>query len=91
MKIRILLFLFCVGMFNSAYALLSTPNLVAPSSGAANQNINVLLDWDAVTGITGYEVLYGTSPTFVGAQLTYVTISSLTTSNLLFARSPRSR
>lgn len=56
--------LICLSIFNSAFAILTTPNQVAPTNGAINQNVNVILDWNAVTGMTGYQYQYDTSPSF---------------------------
>ena len=68
-----------------AFAVLNTPSLSAPSIGSLNNDPNVLLDWTAITGATGYEYKLSTSPTFLGASIQTVTgTSQASTSNLLF-------
>jgi hypothetical protein len=62
-------------------------NNLAPANGAVNQEVNVILDWTAFSGITGYLYEYDTSPTFNSPNLFNGTIgatSQVTTSNLQF-------
>jgi len=63
--------------------------LVAPTNGAVNQTVNVMLDWAIVNGITNYDVEFDTAATLNSTQHVYQTISTSTssynTSNLLFA------
>ena len=64
MKIRILLILIVLGFYNASYAVLTTPTQLTPTNGAINQDVNALLDWSAITGSTGYNYQYDTSPAF---------------------------
>ena len=64
MKPRILLILIVLGFYNASYAVLTTPTQLAPTNGAINQDVNALLDWSAITGSTGYNYQYDTSPAF---------------------------
>ncbi len=38
--------------------------LVAPTNGAMNQDVNVMLDWALVNGVTNYDVEFDTSAAF---------------------------
>jgi hypothetical protein len=87
MKLKIMLLLTCLALFNSAFALLNTPNQLSPTNGGINQEVNVILDWSAVTGATGYNYQYDTSPTFNSPNFFNGTLgatSQVTTANLLF-------
>lgn len=87
MKIKIILLFLCLGVIKSSFAILNTPNQVAPNNGATNQNVNAILDWDPVTGVTGYRYQYDTSPTFNSPNLfsgTLGTVSQATLANLKF-------
>ncbi len=62
---------------------------VSPTNGAVSQDVNVMLDWSAVAGITNYDVEFDTNAAFSSALHQYLSISSssssYTTSNLRFA------
>ncbi len=63
--------------------------LVSPVNGATNQTPDALLDWSAISGINGYQVMYDTSASFNSPQLSSTNIgatSQFTTSNLLFGQ-----
>ncbi|HHU47505.1 MAG TPA: hypothetical protein GXZ40_06380, partial [Bacteroidales bacterium] len=62
--------------------------LSSPSNGAVNQNINVTLYWNTVSGINYYDYQLDTTPNFNSPLLlsSYRTGSSLSTSNLLFGK-----
>jgi hypothetical protein len=62
--------------------------LSSPSNGAVNQNINVTLYWNTVSGIDYYDYQLDTTPNFNSPLLlsSYRTGSSLSTSNLLFGK-----
>ncbi len=63
--------------------------MVSPSNGAINQDVNVLLDWGTVSGITNYDVEIDTNANFNSGlhqyQSVISTYSYFNTSNLLFA------
>ena len=87
MKTRILLLLINLSLFNSAFAVLNTPTQLAPTNGAINQDVNAILDWNVVSGITGYNYQYDTSPTFNSPNLFNGTLgatSQVTLANLQF-------
>jgi hypothetical protein len=86
-KKGIVLLYICLGWLNYAFAILSTPNQLAPTNGAINQSVNAILDWDPVSGITGYNYQYDTSPMFNSPNLnngTLGTNSQVTLANLQF-------
>jgi hypothetical protein len=62
--------------------------LVSPANGALNQDVNVLLDWSIVNGVTNYDVEFDTTALFNSSLHQYQTItnasSSYNTSNLRF-------
>lgn len=63
--------------------------LVSPVNGATNQTPDALLDWSAISGINGYQVMYDTSASFNSPLLSTTNIgatSQFTTSNLLFGQ-----
>jgi len=87
MKTRFLLLIICLGFYSSSYAILSTPTQLAPVNGAINQDANAILDWNVVTGITGYNYQYDTSPTFNSPDLFNGSLgatSQVTLANLQF-------
>jgi hypothetical protein len=87
MKIKLLITLLSLGIFNYTFAVLNTPNQVAPSNAAINQNVNAILDWDPVTGATGYNYQYDTSPAFNSANFFNGNVSGssqVTLANLQF-------
>lgn len=68
-----------------AFAILNTPTLIAPAIGSLNNDPNVLLDWSAIAGATGYEYKLSTNASLAGASILTVTgTSQVSTSNLLF-------
>jgi Secretion system C-terminal sorting domain len=52
----------------NAFATLTTPSMVSPSHGATSQNVNVYLDWGAVTGANWYEFKLGTIASLTGVS-----------------------
>jgi hypothetical protein len=87
MKTRIVLLLISLGLYSSSYAILSTPTQLAPANGATNQDANAILDWSAVTGSTGYNYQYDTSPAFNSPNFFNGTLgatSQVTLANLQF-------
>ena len=67
------------------FALLNTPAITAPANGSINNAPNVLLDWSAITGATGYEYKLSTDAGLIGASIQTVTgTSQANTSNLFF-------
>lgn len=72
-----------------SFTTIDTVFLVAPLNGALNQDPNALLDWNPLSGITGYQIQYDTSASFNSSILTVVnqgTTSQLNTLNLLFGK-----
>jgi hypothetical protein len=70
-----------------SFTTIDTVFLVSPVNGAVNQDPNTLLDWNPLSGVTGYQIQYDTSSSFNSPLLTLVnqgTTSQLNTANLLF-------
>ena len=65
-------------------------SLVAPSNGATAQDVNVLLDWNSVSGITYYDMDFDTSATFSSPLHQLIPVSSSNsyfyTTNLRFGQ-----
>ena len=63
-------------------------SLVSPTSGTTSQDIDVMLDWNVVNGISNYYVDLDTNANFSSPLHQYITVSSSNsyyyTSNLLF-------
>ncbi|HPE99732.1 MAG TPA: T9SS type A sorting domain-containing protein, partial [Bacteroidales bacterium] len=66
----------------------NTMTLTSPSNGAINQNVDVTLDYGAVSGITHYDVEYDTTASFNSplhqVKTTLTGYSSYTPGNMLF-------
>jgi hypothetical protein len=63
--------------------------LVSPANGSTGQVPNVLLDWNPMSGVNGYQVQYDTSASFSSTQLVTTNIgttSQLNANNLLFGQ-----
>lgn len=70
-----------------SFTTIDTVFLVSPANGAINQDPNTLLDWNPLSGITGYQIQYDTSSSFNSPILTLVnqgTTSQLNSVNLLY-------
>ncbi|MBE9492005.1 MAG: T9SS type A sorting domain-containing protein [Bacteroidetes bacterium] len=81
-------FLFIIAVMNlSAQLRVYPPSLVSPIDGAIDQMPNVILDWDAVTGIAGevfYDVELDTDPAFPNPATFNTNFSGVQTSKLFF-------
>lgn len=66
------------------FTTLSKPTLVSPANNASHQMINLLLDWDGISGVYTYIVQLCDEPTFAGGCTFYSEKDSLRTENLLF-------
>lgn len=62
------------------------PTLISPADSAVNQNVNVLLDWNPVSGASYYEIMLDTSSSFSNPVLYTATYSAYVTSELLFGQ-----
>jgi len=66
----------------------NSTTLYSPANGAVSQNLDVNLDWNAVSGITHYDVEYDTTASFNSplhqVQTTLTGYSNFTPGNLLF-------
>lgn len=82
-KILSALFIFAA-LAVSAQDKIYAPTLTAPANAAINQAVNVLLDWNPVSGGVSYEVNLDTSATFSNPQVVTVQYSAWQTSELLF-------
>jgi Secretion system C-terminal sorting domain len=70
-----------------SFTTIDTVFLVSPVNGAVNQDPNTLLDWNPLSGVSGYQIQYDTSSSFNSPLLTLVnqgSTSQLNTVNLLF-------
>jgi len=61
------------------------PTLTAPANAATNQAVNVLLDWNPVSGGMSYQINLDTSASFTNPQVVNVQYSAWQTANLLFS------
>jgi len=82
-KILSALFIFAA-LAVSAQDKIYAPTLTAPANGALNQAVNVLLDWNPVSGGVAYEINLDTSATFSNPLVVTVQYSAWQTSELLF-------
>jgi len=82
-KILSALFIFAA-LAVSAQDKIYAPTLTAPANSAVNQAVNVLLDWNPVSGGVAYEINLDTSATFSNPQVVTVQFSAWQTSELLF-------
>jgi hypothetical protein len=76
--------LFTISVF--AQEKIYTPTTVAPVDSAISQNVNVMLDWNPVSGVAYYEIQIDTSNTFSNPVLYTATYSAYNTSVLLFGQ-----
>lgn len=61
-----------------------TPTLVSPTDSATSQNVNVMLDWNPVSGVDYYEIQLDTNSAFGNPVLFTATYSAMNNSLLLF-------
>ncbi|MBN2681480.1 MAG: T9SS type A sorting domain-containing protein [Bacteroidales bacterium] len=70
------------------FSTLSTITNVSPANGSVNQNPQLIIDWTAVTGNTGYIYQLDTSPNFNSTMLqtgnSAINVSNYTLTNLFF-------
>jgi arginine exporter protein ArgO len=85
MKKYFLIGLLSICLMQMSYAILPAPGLVFPQNAGTGLEPNVVLDWSAVAGATGYEYRIAANPGMNGSQLFAVSgISQGNTSNLRF-------